>query len=88
MFRLADAMLDIVACTPFSAHGDGMLVGAGDILYSLQHVLHSVGGNDSGFLRKIQARMSQLELTTGSWPYLAISETGEVAEELENDDDL
>ncbi|CAG7565027.1 unnamed protein product [Fusarium equiseti] len=88
VFRLADAMLDIVACTPFSAHGDGMLVGAGDILYSLQHVLHSVGGKDSGFLRKVQARMSQLELTTGSWPYLALSKTREVVEELENDDDL
>lgn len=85
VFRLADAMLDIVACTPFSAHGSSMLVGAGEILYSLQHVLHSVGGRDSGFLHKIQNRMSQLELTTGSWPYLAISDTGDVIEEIEND---
>lgn len=88
MFRLADAMLDIVACTPFSAHGDGMLVGVGDILYSLQHVLHSVGGKDSGFLRKIQTRMLQLDLTTGSWPYLAMSEAEDVVEELENNNDL
>ncbi|RGP63000.1 hypothetical protein FLONG3_10045 [Fusarium longipes] len=56
VFRLADAMLDIVACTPFSAHGNSMLVGVGDILHSLQHVLHSVGGKDSGFLRKMQTR--------------------------------
>ncbi|KAL4729122.1 hypothetical protein ACLX1H_003530 [Fusarium chlamydosporum] len=88
VFRLADAMLDIVACTPFSAHGDGMLVGVGDILYSLQHVLHSVGGKDSGFLRKIQTRMLQLDLTTGSWPYLAMSEAEDVVEELENNNDL
>jgi hypothetical protein len=80
-------MLDIVACTPFSAHGNGMLVGAGDILNSLQHVLHSVGGPESGFLRKIQTRMSQLELNTGSWPYLAVSEAECVVEEIENDND-
>ncbi|KAM0223796.1 hypothetical protein ACHAQD_002870 [Fusarium lateritium] len=87
VFRLADSMLDIVACTPFSAHGNGMLVGAGDILNSLQHVLHSVGGPESGFLRKIQTRMSQLELDTGSWPYLAIPEAESVVEEIENDND-
>ncbi|GKU01006.1 sucrose utilization protein suc1 [Fusarium langsethiae] len=68
VFRLADAMLDIIACTPFSAHGNG--------------------GKDSGFLHKIQNRMSQLELTTGSWPYLALSEAGEVVEEMEDDNEL
>ncbi|KAF4452709.1 hypothetical protein F53441_4516 [Fusarium austroafricanum] len=88
VFRLADAMLDIVACTPFSAHGSSMLVGAGEILHSLQHVLHSVGGQESGFLQKIQTRMSQLELTTGSWPYLAITEAEDAVEEIENDHSL
>ncbi|KAF5677524.1 hypothetical protein FHETE_1575 [Fusarium heterosporum] len=87
VFRLADAMLDIVACSPVSAHGNGMLIGAGDILNSLQHVLHSVGGPESGFLHKIQARMSQLELDTGSWPYLAIPDAECVVEEIENDND-
>ncbi|KAF5018252.1 hypothetical protein F66182_9781 [Fusarium sp. NRRL 66182] len=53
VFRLADAMLDIVACTPLSARGDGMLLGSGDILCSFQHVLHAVGGRESLFLRKI-----------------------------------
>ncbi|KAJ4266276.1 hypothetical protein NW762_004260 [Fusarium torreyae] len=85
VFRLADAMLDIVACTPWSAHGNGMLLGSGDILYSLQHVLHAVGGPESTFLRQIQTRMSQLELTTGSWPYVSVSESSNAVEEIEDD---
>jgi hypothetical protein len=32
--------------------------------------------------------MSQLELMTGSWPYLAISDAEDVIEEIENDDGL
>ncbi|KAM5350551.1 hypothetical protein ACJ41O_007056 [Fusarium nematophilum] len=72
VFRLADAMLDIVDCAPRSARGDGMLVGSGDILNSLQRVLLDVGGQNSVFLRNIQLRMSQLEMNTGSWPYLTL----------------
>lgn len=66
-------MLDIVACAPWSARGDGMLVGSGDVLYSLQCVLLAVGGQESTFLRKMQQRMSQMELTNVSWPYLALA---------------
>ena len=65
-------MLDIVQCAPWSARGDGMLVGSGDILYSLQCVLLAVGGKRSTFIGKMQDRMTQLELNSGSWPYLAI----------------
>lgn len=73
VFRLADAMLDIVAVAPLSARGDGMLVGTGDVLQSLQTVLFQVGGRRSAFVHKMQMRMNQLELTTGSWPYAMLS---------------
>lgn len=50
-----------------------MLTGSGDVLLSLQRVLLAVGGKDSVFLQKMQQRMSQLELNSGSWPHLALS---------------
>lgn len=80
VFKLADAMLDIVACVPSSARGDGMLVGTGDILLSLQSVLCQVGGRESTLVDKMQLRMTQLELTTGSWPYSTLIPTSSSTE--------
>lgn len=77
VFRLADAMLDIVACAPSTARGDGMLIGTGDVLQSLQSVLLQVGGRKSTFVHKMQLRMTQMELTTGSWPYSMLSSSSE-----------
>lgn len=78
VFRVADAMLDIVACDPPSArrgYGDGgsMLVGTGDILQSLQFVLYQVGGRQSTFVERVQMRMTHLGMTTGAWPYSMLS---------------
>ncbi|RSL62132.1 hypothetical protein CEP53_004866 [Fusarium sp. AF-6] len=75
VFRLADAMLDIVACTPFSARGNSMLVGSGDVLVTLSRVLLAVGGRESRFLHRMHERMSQLEVGNSQWPYAAISES-------------
>ncbi|RSL97252.1 hypothetical protein CEP52_011024 [Fusarium oligoseptatum] len=75
VFRLADAMLDIVACTPFSARGNSMLVGSGDVLATLSRVLLAVGGRESRFLHRMHERMSQLEVGNSQWPYAAISES-------------
>lgn len=72
VFRLADSLLDLVACASATARSDAMLVMSGDILYSFRRVLAAVGGRDSVFLQKLHLRMSQLELDTGAWPYHAL----------------
>lgn len=83
VFRLADALLDLVACASAAARCDAMLVTAGDILYSFHRVLIAVGGQDSTFSSKLRFRMSQVELDTGAWPYRALA----VADSEEDDDD-
>ncbi|KAF4459384.1 sucrose utilization SUC1 [Fusarium albosuccineum] len=65
VFRLADTMMDIVACTPWSARGSGMLVGSGDILDSLQRVLLAVGGQESTFLQRMHAHKEVEETRNG-----------------------
>jgi hypothetical protein len=69
---MAEAILDIFEC----ARGyprDAMLLGFGDILSSFHRVLLAVGGQESVFFRNMHLRMAQLELDTGSWPYLTPS---------------
>lgn len=70
-------MLDIVACTPCSARGNGMLLGSGDVLATLSRVLLAVGGKQSRFLHKMHERMSQLEVHSGQWPYAVVSESND-----------
>ena len=72
MFRMADALLDIIACVPGSAREGGIGVGMGDILYSLKNVLLDIGGVKSGFLDKLQIRMANSELGRRPWPYLTM----------------
>lgn len=69
MFRLADALLDLIGCASMSARGGGVLATSAEILHSFRRVLGAVGGQDSTFLGKLHVRMSQLELDSGAWPY-------------------
>lgn len=69
---MADALLDILACAPGSTREGGMCAGMGDILYSLKNVLLDIGGVKSGFLDKLQIRMSNSELGKRPWPYLSM----------------
>lgn len=73
MFRMADALLDILACAPGSTREGGICEGMGDILYSLKNVLLDIGGLKSGFLDKLQLRMANSELSRRPWPYLSMS---------------
>jgi hypothetical protein len=84
VFRLADALLDLIACSSASARCDAMLVTSGEVLHSFRRVLAVVGGRDSIFLRKLHGRMSELELDMGAWPYrtLLASQDG-----VDEDDD-
>lgn len=72
MFRMADALLDILACAPGSTREGGICTGMGDILYSLKNVLLDIGGVKSGFLDKLQIRMAGSELARRPWPYLSM----------------
>ncbi|KAG8414848.1 hypothetical protein J3459_009618 [Metarhizium acridum] len=71
VFRMADALLDILACSPGSTKKDGICAGMGDILHSLKNVLLEIGGVRSSFLDKLQVRMSNSELARRPWPYLS-----------------
>ncbi|KAK2591816.1 hypothetical protein QQS21_010484 [Conoideocrella luteorostrata] len=72
VYRMADSLLDILACAPGSTRQGGMCVGMGDILGSLKTVLLDIGGVKSAFVDKLQTRMSTSELAKTSWPYLSM----------------
>lgn len=79
VFRMADALLDILACSPGSTKEGGICVGMGDILHGLQNVLLDIGGLKSRFLDNLQIRMSNSELAKRPWPYLSMRFPGNEA---------
>ena len=77
VFRIADSLLDVLACGGPRGQAGSMLVGSRDALHSLERVLGTVGGGgDSVFLKKLRTRMAEVELPTPntngwlrlSWP--------------------
>ncbi|EXV03328.1 Zn(2)-Cys(6) zinc finger domain protein [Metarhizium robertsii] len=79
VFRMADALLDILACSPGSTKEGGMCAGIGDILHGLKNVLLDIGGLKSRFLDNLQIRMSNSELAKRPWPYLSMRFPGNEA---------
>ncbi|KID70373.1 uncharacterized protein G6M90_00g085990 [Metarhizium brunneum] len=79
VFRMADALLDILACSPGSTKEGGICAGMGDILHGLKKVLLDIGGLKSRFLDNLQIRMSNSELAKRPWPYLSMRFPGNEA---------
>ena len=75
MYRVADVLMDLLACAPDTVRESGMWVGLESILYSLKDLLLDVGGYGSVFLGKLQTRMATSELSDHMWPYLSIPST-------------
>lgn len=78
MFRIADAVLDLMICAPKQAAPNAMIVGLGDVLSELQRVIATVGGPHSEFVRKLQPRIAELMVTAG--PDSPILQAGEEQE--------
>ncbi|KND93688.1 putative sucrose utilization protein SUC1, partial [Tolypocladium ophioglossoides CBS 100239] len=76
LFKVADAVMDVVTCAPWSARSDGMLLGSGDILSSLLSFLETIGGLRSEFASKLQSRMANLDTTVSLWRYLGLMQPG------------
>ncbi|KAK6527372.1 hypothetical protein TWF281_010552 [Arthrobotrys megalospora] len=76
LFRLADALLDVLVCVPPSSSGHSMLFGARDALHALEHLLLMVGGTVSPFLHGLRDRMakSNIPVPWARWLTLEVSE--------------
>lgn len=77
LFRLADALLDVLVCVPPASSGHSMLFGARDALHALEHLLLMVGGTVSPFLQGLRGRMarSNIPVPWARWLTLEASET-------------
>lgn len=62
LFGVADALLDLISCGQSTPSANGMLVGSRDALHSIESALHTVGGSDSAFLKKLRRRMVECDL--------------------------
>lgn len=79
VFRMADAIMDIMMCTPGSNPPEGMVLGAGDVLSSLQRIIFMVGGQKSEFFGKLQRRMGSFKMSALA-PYRVLSIDQETVE--------
>lgn len=61
---MADTIADILMCSPGLANSDGMVLGGGDVLLSLQKVIEMVGGQHSEFFGKLQRRLGTLKMNS------------------------
>ena len=63
IFKIADALLDVLMCVPTEARLDCILVDSYDALSCLVRVLLKVGGADSVFISTLRSRMAQVPRT-------------------------
>ncbi|KAJ6441532.1 Neutral ceramidase [Purpureocillium lavendulum] len=73
VYRAADALADLLACSPTTAHEHGMCFGLEGILCSLKDVLVGVGGPKSVFVDKVKGRMASSGLADRPWPYATMT---------------
>ena len=86
MFRVADAIMDIMMCAPEASPSDGMVLGAGDVLSSLQRVIFMVGGSQSNFFSRLQRRLGTLGMSALA-PYRVLPVETEAPEIVSGIDD-
>ena len=63
IFKIADALLDVLMCAPKEATLDRIRVDSYDALSCLVRVLLTVGGADSAFISTLRSRMAQVPRT-------------------------
>ncbi|PWI68784.1 hypothetical protein PCL_01873 [Purpureocillium lilacinum] len=73
VYRAADTVIDLLACSPAIDHDHGMCFGLEDVLCSLKDVLVGVGGPKSMFVEKVKGRMASSELGDRPWPYATMA---------------
>lgn len=86
MFRMADVILDIMVCSPGASGSGGMVLGAGDVMASLQRVVFMVGGQRSEFFGKLQRRLETFKTSELGNRRLLPVESGPPAHEPEDED--
>ncbi|KAJ2959247.1 hypothetical protein NQ176_g11127 [Zarea fungicola] len=72
VFRVADSLLDVLACRRQVGRADGMLLGSRDALHSLERVLSTVGGPQSLFLDKLRRRMGEVQLPVANTSWMQL----------------
>ena len=85
VFRLADAIMDIMMCAPESSPPDGMVLGARDVLSSLQSIIFMVGGQRSEFFGKLQRRLGIFRMSALA-PYRVLPVDQEAPDIFTTDD--
>ncbi|KAL1892388.1 hypothetical protein Sste5346_007126 [Sporothrix stenoceras] len=93
VFRIADSLLDVLACNSGSTDG-GMLFGSRDTLHGLERVLATVGGTDSVFVSRLHSRMAEVQLPVAAaapmllWPVATDEPTASVQDVTDDNTDL
>ncbi|KAF7562847.1 hypothetical protein G7046_g1265 [Stylonectria norvegica] len=86
VFRIADSLLDVMACNRIEYSTSSMALGSRDALCAMEQVLASVGGVDSVFLKSLRTRMAELQLPVPSESPRPLLHRIELLENLVDDD--
>ncbi|EXF74874.1 AflYd/sugR/sugar regulator [Colletotrichum fioriniae PJ7] len=86
VFRIADALIDILACNPWLSSSlqpgcNSMLLGARDVLHSLEKALLHIGGPESLFHKKLMLVMAESQLPVPNVKSLTPGEEEECVED-------
>ncbi|KAF3089944.1 hypothetical protein TWF225_005171 [Orbilia oligospora] len=87
LFRLGDALLDVLVCVPPSSSGHTMLLGARDALHALEHLILMVGGGLSPFLQGLRDRMAKSNIPV-PWARWLTLEPPEVEDDSNSTDSI
>lgn len=79
VFRMADSLLDTLVCVPSTRRSTCMLVGAREILLSLEHVISAMGDPKSTFLTRLRQGMAQANFPPSVPPHLTLPADSEAA---------